>query len=52
MLAHILNKPYTQMLAEFKDPVFTRRFRDDLGWTGDVVSQRRGRCCATAWRRM
>src|SRR5258708_2079087 len=36
VLAHILNKPYAQLLAEFKDPVATRKFRDDLGWTGDV----------------
>ncbi len=36
VLAHILNKPYAQILAEFKDPVQTHSFRDDLGWTGDV----------------
>lgn len=36
VLAHILNKPYAQILAEFKDPVQTYSFRDDLGWTGDV----------------
>lgn len=36
VLAHILNKPYAQVLAEFKDPVQTYSFRDDLGWTGDV----------------
>ena len=36
LLAHILNKPYVQILAEFKDPVKLRKFRDDLGWTGDV----------------
>ncbi len=38
VLAHILNKPYAQILAEFKDPVAGRNFdiRDDLGWTGDV----------------
>ncbi len=38
VLAHALNKPYTQILAEFKDPVQGRQFliRDDLGWTGDV----------------
>lgn len=36
VLAHILGKPYAQMLAEFKDPVAVRKFRDDLGWTGDV----------------
>ncbi len=36
VLAHILNKPYAQILAEFKDPVQGRHFREDLGWTGDV----------------
>ncbi len=36
VLAHVLNKPYSQILAEFKDPVLTHNFHDDLGWTGDV----------------
>ncbi len=36
VLAHVLNKPYKQILAEFKDPVTTSKIRDDLGWTGDV----------------
>ncbi len=38
ILAHVLNKPYAQILAEFKDPVEGYRFviREDLGWTGDV----------------
>ncbi|MEP7286237.1 MAG: 2-oxoglutarate dehydrogenase E1 component [Chloroflexota bacterium] len=36
VLAHILNKPYIQILAEFKDPGKVHKFRDDLGWTGDV----------------
>ena len=36
VLAHILHKPYSQILAEFKDPVQGRHFREDLGWTGDV----------------
>jgi len=38
VLTHVLNKPYTQILAEFKDPIEGHRFviRDDLGWTGDV----------------
>ncbi len=38
VLAHVLNKPYAQILAEFKDPARGRNFtiRDDLSWTGDV----------------
>jgi 2-oxoglutarate dehydrogenase E1 component len=36
VLAHLLNKPYVQLLAEFKDPVRKTIFEDDLGWMGDV----------------
>jgi 2-oxoglutarate dehydrogenase E1 component len=36
VLAHVLDKPYQQILAEFKDPAGASRFRSDLGWTGDV----------------
>jgi len=37
VLAHIMRKPYAQILAEFKDPVKKRTaYRIDLGWTGDV----------------
>lgn len=36
VLAHVLNKPYAQILAEFRDPVKASKHRDDLGWTGDV----------------
>ncbi|NWF70632.1 MAG: 2-oxoglutarate dehydrogenase E1 component [Chloroflexi bacterium] len=36
VLAHTLNKPYLQFLAEFKDPVNPRKLRYDLGWMGDV----------------
>jgi 2-oxoglutarate dehydrogenase E1 component len=36
VLAHILQKPYSQILAEFKDPVAAHTLRIDLGWTGDV----------------
>jgi 2-oxoglutarate dehydrogenase E1 component len=35
VMAHVLNKPYAQILAEFKDPV-SRSFREDMAWTGDV----------------
>src|SRR5687768_8472365 len=34
VLAHILQKPYTQILAEFKDPIL--KLRVDLGFMGDV----------------
>jgi 2-oxoglutarate dehydrogenase E1 component len=36
VLAHVLRKPYPQILAEFKDPLFSRSSRIDLGWMGDV----------------
>jgi 2-oxoglutarate dehydrogenase E1 component len=36
VLAHVLQKPYAQVLAEFKDPLFARSGRIDLGWMGDV----------------
>ena len=36
MLAHILNKPYSQILAEFTDPQGRATTWDELGWTGDV----------------
>ena len=38
VLTHALNKPYAQIMAEFKDPVKGHHFviHDDLGWTGDV----------------
>jgi 2-oxoglutarate dehydrogenase E1 component len=36
VLAHILQKPYAQILAEFKDPVLNRTLRIDQGWMGDV----------------
>jgi 2-oxoglutarate dehydrogenase E1 component len=36
VLAHVLQKPYSQILAEFKDPVLKDRLRVDLGWMGDV----------------
>jgi 2-oxoglutarate dehydrogenase E1 component len=36
VMAHVLGKPYEQILAEFKDPVSSRTFREDMAWTGDV----------------
>lgn len=36
VLAHVLQKPYSQILAEFKDPILANRLRVDLGWMGDV----------------
>ena len=36
VLAHTLQKPYAQVLAEFKDPLFSRTAGSNLGWMGDV----------------
>ncbi len=36
VLAHIIQKPYTQILAEFIDPQGRATTWDELGWTGDV----------------
>lgn len=36
VLAHVLNKPYAQILAEFKDPGMNLTTSNELGWTGDV----------------
>jgi 2-oxoglutarate dehydrogenase E1 component len=36
VLTHILNKPYEQILAEFKDPASNFHTLEELGWTGDV----------------
>ncbi len=36
VMAHVLNKPYAQILAEFKEPLSSRAFREDMAWTGDV----------------
>lgn len=36
VLAHVLNKNYKQILAEFKDPVNIKKHGDSPGWTGDV----------------
>lgn len=53
VLAHVLDKPYAQILAEFRDPVQTDSWRIDLGWMGDVryhagtTSRPRGQLFAT-----
>jgi 2-oxoglutarate dehydrogenase E1 component len=36
VMAHVLNKPYQQILAEFKDPLSSKNFKEDMAWTGDV----------------
>jgi 2-oxoglutarate dehydrogenase E1 component len=36
VLAHVLHKPYDQILAEFRDPKGRATTWDELGWTGDV----------------
>jgi len=36
VLAHVLSKPYSEILAEFKDPVRPDIADGELGWTGDV----------------
>jgi 2-oxoglutarate dehydrogenase E1 component len=36
VLAHILQKPYSHILAEFADPKGRATTWDELGWTGDV----------------
>jgi 2-oxoglutarate dehydrogenase E1 component len=36
ILAHVLQKPYSQILAEFTDPKGRATTWDELGWTGDV----------------
>lgn len=38
VLTHVLQKPYKQILAEFKDPVEEdyATYHENLGWTGDV----------------
>jgi 2-oxoglutarate dehydrogenase E1 component len=36
VLAHVMQKSYAQVLAEFKESLGDQPFREDLGWTGDV----------------
>jgi 2-oxoglutarate dehydrogenase E1 component len=48
VLAHVLQKPYAQVLAEFKDPLYARSGRIDLGWMGDVKYHAGARLVAPA----
>lgn len=50
VLAHVLNKPYRQMLAEFKDPVQGDLLsaQDSLGYTGDVKYHAGANRCVAA----
>jgi 2-oxoglutarate dehydrogenase E1 component len=43
VLAHVLQKPYAQILAEFRDPVADQMLRIELGWMGDVKYHAGGR---------
>lgn len=36
VLAHIMHKPYSEILAEFADPKGRAHTWNELGWTGDV----------------
>ena len=36
VMHNVMDKPCEQSLLKFKDPVYERDFRDDMGWTGDV----------------
>jgi 2-oxoglutarate dehydrogenase E1 component len=36
VLAHVLQKPFSHILAEFADPAGRATTWDELGWTGDV----------------
>ncbi len=47
VLAHTLQKRYSQILAEFKDPIPGQRLRVDLGWMGDVKYHAGARVDAT-----
>jgi len=43
VLAHVLGKPYEEILAEFKDPRGRVTTWDEIGWTGDVKYHLGGR---------
>ena len=42
VLAHNMNMPYEQILAEFKDPLKIQELRDAIGWTTGDVKYHRG----------
>jgi len=42
VLAHIMDMPYEQILAEFKDPLKLQELRDAIGWTTGDVKYHRG----------
>ena len=37
VLAHVMEKPYAQILADFKDPLEIQEMQDAIGWTVDDV---------------
>jgi len=43
VMAHVLNTPFDEILAEFKDPLGNQHARDGIGWTGDVKYHRGAR---------
>lgn len=45
VLAHVMKKPYDQILADFKDPLELAEMQDAIGWTVDDVKYHK------AWRR-
>jgi 2-oxoglutarate dehydrogenase E1 component len=47
VLAHVLDQPYGDILADFKDPVQRDVVRLDLGWRGDVKYHAGARTTAT-----
>jgi 2-oxoglutarate dehydrogenase E1 component len=42
VMAHILSKPYEQIMAEFKDPRGSQTIRTGTDWTGDVTYHKGG----------
>ena len=43
VMAQVLNTPFDEILAEFKDPLGNQHARDGIGWTGDVKYHRGAR---------